>query len=155
MSKYGTHVSNYASTTTFKTGILLWPKTNRRAEIVELIMTGSGAAAVADIPVQAACKYCTTGATGVGTTTTAQQFAQGSAAANSCTTTAFTQEPTAYQAVFPVFFGFNTRGGQRWSVPQGEGVKGDSGVTNNRIGFGPIAQSGTPGVDIDMLFWED
>lgn len=156
MPKYGTHVSNFTTSTSVKTATALWGVSNRRAEIVELYLTGSGQAAVADIPVEASGAFLSTVLVGVGTTTTPEKTSgQGAAAAGSCTTTTFTQEPTTYGTVFPVFFGFNTRGGQRWSVPQGEGQRVDSGPTQNRFGWRARAQSGTPGVDTSMNWWED
>lgn len=155
MSKYSTHNNNFTTSTGVKTAIMLFALTNRRAEVIELFMTGSGQAAVADIPVTASACFCSTVAVGVGGTITPEKFGQGSAVANSCTATAFTNEPTTYSSVFPVHWGFNTRGGQRFAVPQGEGIKVDSGVTANRLGWRAQAQSGTPGVDSTMNFWED
>lgn len=154
MSKYGSHLSNFSTTTSVKTGMMIWALTNRRAEVIELVMTGSGVAAVADTPHQATAAYASTTLVGVGTTRTPEKFAQGSAAANSCITDTFTQEPTTYGAVFPVCFGFNTRGGNKFSVPQGEGLKVDSGATQNRLGWRAQGQA-SGAVDAEIQFVED
>ena len=154
MSKFGVQLSTLTTTTSVVTGIMLWGLTNRRAEIIEMVVTGAGLSAVADTPHQASGAYASTTLVGVGTTTTPEKFAQGSAVANSCTTTNFTQEPTTYGAVFPVMWGFNTRGGNKFSVPQGEGVKVDSGATQNRFGLRARGQQ-AGSVDMEMQFVED
>lgn len=150
-----------ATSTSVKTAMLLWAISNRRAECVELLMTGSGQAAVADVPVAASAAYCSTTVTGVSTNGASapgvaeKMDGQGAATIGSCISTAFTTEPTSYASSFPVYFGFNTRGGNKFSVPQGEGLKVDSGATNNRLGWRAQAQSSTPGIDAEMQAWED
>lgn len=159
MPKFGGGVSNFVTTTGVKTAMLVWSLGNRRTEVVELLMTGSGLATVADVPHQATAAYCSTTLTGVGSTGAAPGAAekmdgQGAATIGSCLTTTFTTEPTAYATVFPVLFGFNTRGGNKFSVPQGEGLKIDSSATNNRLGWRAQGQ-GAAAIDADVQAWED
>ncbi len=155
MPKFGAHLSNFVTTTGVKTGLMAWALSNRRCEVVELLMTGSGLAAVADVPHQATAAYCSTTLVGVGSTITAEKMdGQGAAAIGTCITGTFTNEPTTYATVFPVLFGFNTRGGNKFSVPQGEGLKIDSGATNNRLGW-RVQGQGAGAVDAEIQAWED
>ena len=155
MPKFGAHASNFVTTTGVKTALMAWALSNRRAEIIELLMTGSGLAAVADTPHQATAAFASTTLVGVGTTITAEKMdGQGAAAIGTCITSAFSSEPTTYASVFSVAFGFNTRGGNKFSVPQGEGLKVDSGASNNRLGW--RAQGQAPGaIDAQLQGWED
>jgi hypothetical protein len=164
MPKFGGGVSNFVTTTSVKTALLIWSLGNRRTEVVELLMTGSGLATVADVPHQATACYCSTTLTGVGSTGAAPGVAekmdgQGAATIGSCITTTFTTEPTQYTVsstgtIFPVLFGFNTRGGNKFSVPQGEGLKIDSSATANRLGWRAQGQ-GAAAVDAEVQAWED
>lgn len=154
MSKYGGHVASLTTTTSVITAMMVWGVSNKRAEVVEAFMTGAGLVAAADVQHQASMCMASTTLVGVGTTTTPEQFSQGSAVATSCLTTTFTNEPTTYDAVFPVAFGFNTRGGQRWAVPQGEGIRVDSGATQNRLGWRARGQAAAS-IDASMNWWED
>lgn len=153
MAKYGGHLADFVTTTGVKTALMLWPLSNKQNETVELIMTGSGTVTPADTGHQASAAYCTSAVVGVGTTVTAEKFDQGAAAAISCLTSSFTQEPTTYGSVFPVFFGFNQRGGQRWAVPQGEGLKGISNVSQKNLGW-RVKSSAAGQVDSNMQWWE-
>jgi len=156
MPKYGEQLSAFATTTAQKTALRLIAVSNRRCEIVEAIMTGGGSVTPADIGHDANLVYIGTPAIdGVATNITPVPFVKSSAAATGSVASNFTVEPTTYDTVFPVFFGFNQRGGQRFSVPQGEGIKVDSGTAaGTRIGFRVISSAvGT--VNASMNHWED
>lgn len=154
MPKFGVHVASLTTSTSVITGIMLWGLSNRRAEAIEAFGTGAGLVAAADTQAQFSIAYASTTLVGVGTTTTPEKFAQGSAAIGSCLTTTFTQEPTTYGAVFPVMWGFNQRGGQRWAVPRGEGLMVESAATQNRLGLRARGQA-AGSVDMTLNAWED
>jgi hypothetical protein len=155
MPKFGVHSAGFSVTTAVKTAIMFWALSNRRAEIIELLATGGGTAAVADTPIQASAAFASTTLVGVGTTRTAEKLdGQGAATIGTCTTVDFSTEPTTYASVFPVFFGFNTRGGNKFSVPQGEGLKVDSGASNNRLGWRLQGQAAAT-CDSQGQGWED
>src|SRR5438876_10513459 len=112
MSKYGAHLSNFTTSTSVKTAIIATPGSNRRAEVIELIMTGSGLVTPADIGHQATASYCSNVTPGLGTGEVLEKMSgQGSPSANTSIMVAATFEPTTYATVFPVTFGFNQRGG--------------------------------------------
>lgn len=155
MAKYGEQVANFSTTTSQKTAIRLISVTNHRAEIVEAVMTGAGQATPADIAHDANLAFCGTTTDGAASNITPVPFIRSSAAAQASVAVTFTTEPTTYDTVFPVFFGFNQRGGQRWSVPQGEGVKVDSGTAaGTRIGWRVIS-SAAGNIDATLNHWED
>jgi hypothetical protein len=123
MGKYGVFFNAFATTTSAKTALGFHANaTGEMAEIVELLMTGSGSAAAADRQHRAQGAFCTFGTAGTGTVITAEPFQQASNAAKILATGEFSGEPVTVDAVFPILYGFNQRGGMRWAVPRGEGV---------------------------------
>src|SRR3990172_5280680 len=112
MPKYGMQYVLFTTTTATKSvlGAYMLTDNTRQAEIVEVIMTGSGATAAADTQHRCDLVGCTFGATGVSTTTTPIPFNPSAAAALGNYGTNYTTEPTALSAVHPVTFGFNQRG---------------------------------------------
>lgn len=156
MPKYGLAYVLFTTTTSTKTvlGAYMLTDATRNAEIVECIMTGSGATAAADTQHRAALVGCTFGATGVSTTTTPIPFHSSGAAAAGNYGVNYGTEPTTYEAVPTVVFGFNQRGGMRWAVPQGEGYKiNNSGATDHGAGFTVISAAAGV-VDADFHFWQ-
>ena len=119
-------------------------------------MSGAGQATPADIGHDAnLCFIGSPAVDGIGTVHTPVPFVRSSAAAAGSVATTFTTELTTYDTVFPVFFGFNQRGGQRFSVPQGEGIKVDSGTASGtRIGWRVIS-SAAGAVNASLNHWED
>jgi hypothetical protein len=49
--------------------------------------------------------------------------------------------------------GFNQRGGNRWGVPQGEGIKINNAFTEKALGWRVIS-SAAGKVDANVHFWE-
>ena len=155
MPKYGISFSAFATTTGLKTASGIFPDAaGENVEIVECTMTGGGTVAAADIQHQASVAKGTWAATGVSTSTTPQPFHSGASAAKASCGTAYTTEPTAYTAIPPIMFGFNQRGGMRWAVPQGEGVKVNNANTEKGCGM-KVISSAVGTVDGYMHFWED
>ena len=160
MPKYAAHVTNFTTSSTSTTMIRIGSISNRRCEVVECIMTGAGATTPADVGHDCQLSFLNAfGTTGWGTASPlpgpTQQFVKSSAASSASVAIRFQKEPTVYDLVFPVYFGFNQRGGQRWSVPQGEGVKVDSGTATG-AGLGQLNQSSASGAANSSLnWWED
>lgn len=136
MGKYGVAFNDFATTTGVKTALGLDANASGEvAELIELIMTGSGIVAAADIQHECVVKMCTFGAAGTpGATPTPEPFNQKSNAAKIAATIEYSAEPTTYGTVFPISWGFNQRGGMRWGVPQGEGVVIQNQDTEHGVG---------------------
>lgn len=126
----------------------------RQGQIVEVIVTGSGATTPADTAHRATLVGCTFGATGVSTTTTPIPWNPNASAAVGNFGSNYSTEPTTYSSQTPVVFGFNQRGGMRWAVPQGEGFNiANSGTTEKGAGV-TVVSSAAGVVDGNMHFWQ-
>ena len=124
MPKFGVDAVAFTSPiTTADTAISITMGAAARAEVVELIMTGSGTTAAADTQHRASSRFCDFSTAGTpGASPTPELFDSGVAAAAAAADTAYTAEPTNINTVSHVAFGFNQRGGMRWAVPRGEGI---------------------------------
>ena len=152
--KYGMYADNFASATTAKTAALVWPDgAAETVEFVELTMTGTGQAAVADTPHTARFVRCSAGSVGTaGAAQTPEPFEGTRASLSSCSIE-YSNEPTTKATVYPVHFGFNSRGGLRWSVPKGEGVVCRGSDTNIKGIWEVIAQA-AGAIDANVHFYE-
>ena len=156
MPKYGFQYALFTTTTGLVTvlGAYMLTDNTRNAEIVECIVTGSGATAAADTQHRAVLNGCTFAATGASTSVTPIPFHPNGPAALGNFGTNYTGEPTAYEAVAAVQIGFNQRGGMRWAVPQGEGYKiANAGTTDKGAGIRVISAAAGV-VDADLHFWQ-
>jgi hypothetical protein len=155
MGKYSLHSDNFTTPTgTADTAISIEMGASERAEIVELIMTGAGATAAADTQHSAAGYYCDfTGAGTAGSSPTPEVLTQGGPAAGAAGDIEYTVEPTNINTVAAVFFGFNQRGGMRWAVPRGEGVRVQGGLTEDGFCWTVVSQA-AGAVDSMMHWWE-
>lgn len=154
MPKYGITTNAFTTSTTITTALGIFANaTGEQAEIVELIMTGSGSTAAADTQHRATATHCTFGATGVSTSLTPEPFLDGSLAANCSCGGAYSTEPTTYSSQPTLVFGFNQRGGMRWAVPQGEGLRINNAFTDKGIGW-RVTSSAAGAVDATAHFWE-
>lgn len=128
----------------------------RQCEIVEVIATGSGVVAPADLQHSLAALYNTQGAPGTSTAYTPSPFSANAAnAAKTVWGVNFSAEPTTQDArtLSPLTYGFNQRGGMRWAVPQGEGIMLVGTAAKNGISF-PILSSSAGACDCTVMFWE-
>ena len=151
--KYGALADNFATLTTAKTLVRLWPDAaGEECEVVELIMTGAGVTAAADTQHTARLVRATAGSVGTATAQTPEPF-KGTRASLSSVSVEYSSEPTVKATVFPVHFGFNQRGGMRWAVPQGEGVVIRNADTNLTGGWEVISQA-AGAVDGNVQWWE-
>ena len=154
MPKYGGSTQAFATTTANKTAIKLFSVTKFPFEIVEVGMYGAGSVAPADIQHQVSLGFLTGATAGTpGSTPTPEKASQRSAAASSTLGVAYSVEPTAYNAVTPVQFSFNQRGGMRWAVPQGEGLMDTFEQTAMHAGL-RVLSSAVGTVDAMLLWWE-
>ena len=154
MAKFGIYFNAFATTTSAKTALAFYPNgAGERAEIIELIMTGSGSAAAADRQHRAQVAKCTFGATGTGSVATAEPFTEIANAARIQTIIECSAEPTTVGSVFPLLWGFNQRGGMRWAVPQGEGFQLHNVDTENGMVFQVLSDAAGE-VDGSAHFWE-
>lgn len=156
MPKFGVSLASFATTTAVKTALKLVTATKVPIEIVELHGYGGGLVAPADIQHQMTGAYVSAAVAGTGTAAppTPEKFAQSSAASGSTILWAMTAEPTTYATVFPVLISFNQRGGMRFAVPQGEGLKNQFESTNMHFGW-RIQSSAVGTIDGAMHWWEN
>src|SRR5262245_8137853 len=123
MAKYGAYFDNYTVSANPKSGLALHTDAaGELAEIIEIIATGSGTTAPADV--QFTCRFvrATNATPGTSTAQTPEPFDGKSAASYTTCGVEFSVEPGALASVYPILFGHNQRGGMRWGVPRGEGV---------------------------------
>ena len=161
MGKYGFSAQNYATTTALRTVILLSAGTTlgRSAEIIEVIMTGGRGSGPQDIMHDAVGNFCTmatTGTAGSAPVAVPLDPLNGNASKTGAAGAqiAFTAEPSVYDTVNPLLYGFNQRGGMRFSVPQGEGMKIFSQATG-KMAFGMQVISSVAGnVNANYMYWE-
>lgn len=156
MGKYSVGFDGFATPTgTPDTALALSGNAaGEKGEIVELCMTGGGGSAPADTQHRAEAKACTFATAGTaGSSPTPEPFDKYSNAAKSLASIKFTAEPTVIGSAFGLIFGFNQRGGMRWAVPQGEGLKYDNAPSDKGIVFTVVShQAGV--VDGYGHFWE-
>lgn len=154
MPKYGITTADFTTSTSVLTVLgMFWNATGEQGEVVELIMTGSGTTAAADTQHRAVGAHCTFGATGVSTTLTPEPFLDGSLAANGSCGGAYSTQPTTISSQPHLIFGFNQRGGMRWAVPQGEGMRCNNAFTDKGVVWNVIS-SAAGKVDASAHFWE-
>lgn len=154
MGKFAAFFNAFATTTAAKSALALDANAaGEEGEIVEVIMTGSGTAAAADRQHRAQVAMCTFATAGTGTTITSEPFNQKANAAKCLSVAEFSAEPTVVGTVFPILYGFNQRGGMRWAVPQGEGLKIDNANTERGAVFQVLSDAAGE-VDGHMHHWE-
>jgi hypothetical protein len=152
MAKYGATFTAFATTTGLTTAVLLSTAANRKAELVEARMTGSGSTAAADIMHRATFNNKDGTTAGTLTAVTPGLWDSMANAAGCTIGVAATVEPTTY-GIAIWLAGFNQRGGVVFGVPQGEGVKIDNQPTNKHFGMRVISSAvGT--VDGMLNWWE-
>ena|SRR3990167_4230041 len=155
MAKYGCSFDAFATTTGAKTALGLHANAaGEDAEIVELLMSGSGSAAAADRQHRARVAMCTFATAGTaGANPTPEPFHQGAAAAEILAGIEFSAEPTVVGSVYPLLWGFNQRGGMRWGVPRGEGLVIRNGDTEPGLVFQVLSDAAGE-VDGHSHWWE-
>lgn len=155
MPKYGVSFAGYTTTTGVKTALKLVTIAGKPYEVVELGMFGAGTVAPADIQHSATAAFVSAAGAGTGAASppTPEPFNKSSAASSHSVLWAMTAEPTTYATVFPVLFSFNQRGGMRWAVPQGEGLKDQFENAQMHLGL-RVASSSAGAVDGLMNWWE-
>lgn len=156
MPKYSVAAAAFTSPiTTADTAILVRADgAGDEAEIVELLMTGSGTTTAADTQHRAAAYFNDGVSTGTaGSNPTPEAFQQTAQAARCLAGIAYTAEPTAINTVALVQFGFNQRGGMRWAVPRGEGIRIHNADTEDAIVW-TVVSSAAGVVDAMVHFWE-
>ena len=156
MPKYGISSRGFTTAATIKQQLGIFPNaTGENAEVVELIMTGSGSSAPADRSHRASAASCTFATTGVSTSLTPEPFNSSATAAKSSCGSDYATTATAFTtAACQVEFGFNQRGGMRWAVSQGEGIKLHNANTNKGIVWNVISDA-AGATDATAHFWED
>lgn len=156
MPKYAVIADDFTTPTgTADTAILVHANAaGERAEIVELIMTGSGVTAAADTQHRATAQFGdgTTAGT-AGSNPTPEKFSDGTQPASCLAGIKYTAEPTNINSVPHVAFGFNQRGGMRWAVPQGEGIFIQNLATEKAL-LWLVVSSAAGKVDANVHWWE-
>lgn len=152
MGKYGATFTAFTTTTGLTTSMLLSSAANKKGELVEAVMTGSGSTAPADVQHRATLNAKDGTSAGTTTAVTPEKQDQMSAAAGCTIGVAASAEPTTYGVAW-YLWGFNQRGGMRWAVPVGEGFKVDNQPTQKHAGMRVIS-SVAGAVDGSFLWWE-
>lgn len=157
MPKYAVSLSSASgSTSAKKTMIGLDANaTGENFEVVEAIMTGSGGATAADNQHVAGGYACSFAGTGTSTGITPEPFYQQAPASSILAGVNYSAEPTSYSAVAHILFGFNQRGGMRWAVPQGEGIRFHNAVEESGFGWTVLGGSAAGVVDATVHYWEN
>ncbi len=123
MGKYAVDAKDHTTGTGLLGAVGLIAAAGERAEIIEMIMAGSGATAAADTQHEARGAHMTQAGAGTSTAATPTKFNLASAASSLTAAVLYTVQPTDIDTVHEVSFGFNQRGGMRWAVPKGEGIE--------------------------------
>lgn len=153
MPKFWVGFSNFATSTSNKTGVKIIGASAKSMEVVEIGAFGSGVVAPADVQHNVNCGYLTnTGAGTPGASPTPEPFLKAGTVSALTAGTAYSAESTTYVTNVFQLFSFNQRGGMRWSVPQGEGFKPDN-ATNFSFGWRVIS-SAVGAIDGNALWWE-
>lgn len=153
MGKYAVDAKDHTTATGLFVAIALAAAAGEECEIVEMIMSGAGESAAADTQHSARGAKSTNAGAGTSTGATAQKFSEVSNAATMAATILYTVQPTVIDTVHEVMFGFNQRGGMRWAVPQGEGIK----IRGDEVKLGyvwEVISSGAGKVDANAHWWE-
>jgi len=152
--KFSTMTLSFASpTTTADTALSVEAAANEHGEVVEAIMTGSGTDAAADTQHTAHLRRLDFATAGTTTAIVPIAVSQGSGVALLAANEIYTAEPTTFEAVHIVAFGFNQRGGMRWAVPKGEGAQVSGGLTEDGLAWGVVAVA-AGAVDATIQWWE-
>lgn len=157
MPKYGVTAGDFTTSTSSLTVLYVHANAaGEKAEIVELIMTGSGITAPADTQHRATALHssaATAGTAGSNPTPALWAGSGSQVAANCLAGAAYSAEPTTYSSNVLVMISFNQRGGNRWGVPQGEGIPINNAFTEKAVGWRVIS-SAAGKVDANVHFWE-
>jgi hypothetical protein len=153
MGKYGVDAKDHTTSTALLGAIGLVGAAGERAEVVELIMTGSGVTAAADTQHSARAAKLDGTTAGTKTDATPEKFNEASAVATLLASTLYTVQPTNVNTVYPVLFGFNQRGGMRWAVPKGEGIEVNGDESENAL-IWQVISSAAGKVDANAHWWE-
>jgi|SRR5215831_3114066 len=153
MSKYWVGFSNFATSTSNKTGAKVIGAANKSIEVVEIGAFGSGVVAPADIQHNVNAGYLTNATAGTpGASPTPEPFYKIGSASGNTAGTAYSAESTTFVTNVFQLFSFNQRGGMRWSVPQGEGFKPDA---NANFSFAwRVISSAVGAIDGNLMWWE-
>jgi len=156
MAKYSIMFVNQTTSTATKSilGAYMLTDATRNMEVVEVICTGSGSVAAADIQTRCDLVGVTFGATGVSTSITPIPFNPTGPAALGNYGTNYSTEPTTLSAVHPVTFSHNQRGGMRWAVPQGEGFRAANYGTTEKGCVVTTISSAAGNEDATLHFWQ-
>lgn len=153
MGKFAISFPAFGTLTTLKTAGKITSVATRPYECVEFGFFGSGSVVSADTQHEGSACFLDNTSDGTATSQTPERMRQSSNAAYCTAGVNYTVEPTVYASVNPVLFGFNQRGGQRWSVPQGEGLINQFENTNMNLGF-RVRSAAAGFVDFMAQWWE-
>ena len=158
MPKYAIQYVSYTTSTSKRSplGQYLLTDVTHASEVIEVICTGAGSVAAADIQHECELNGFTSGGTGTATAFTAAKFNFAGAASLGNAFVNYTAEPTTITAAnsgHPVSFGFNQRGGMRLAVPQGEGVKYSFSGTE-KLWTVSVLSSAAGTVNTNVHYWQ-
>jgi len=122
-------------------------------EIVEMMATGSGITAAADTQHTMRGTRNVNGTAGTSTAQTAVEWNENGNVAKLAGTVNYTVITAVLDTIHEVMFGFNQRGGMRWAVPRGEGVRVNGDQTKLAYNMG-IISSAAGRIDGNMHWWE-
>ncbi len=154
MGKFGLDAKDHTTATGLLPALGIIAAAGEKGEVVELIMTGSGVTAAADTQHSARGTRFTNAGPGTSTETVPVKFDEASAVATLLGEILYTgAAPTVKDTIHEIVFGFNQRGGMRWAVPKGEGVK-ISGDETKLAYLWDVISSAAGKVDANIQWWE-
>lgn len=152
MAKYYLAWNAFGTLTSLQTAGKIIGNTGFNFECVEVAAYGAGTVAPADVQHNITIDFLSGATPGTAAGNTILQADQGSAASRLTCGTQYSAEPTTYASTTDLF-SFNQRGGMRWGVARGEGLKTQGALTN--FSLGARVRSSTSGsIDGNMFWWE-
>lgn len=152
MARYSQTVKAFVTSTSLKTAISIRPSATVGAELQEVIVTGSGSTAPADVSHRVELWRHTLQDGTAGSTPAPEKLDPGTAASGLTAPINFSVEPTVMASKESLVFAFNQRGGMRHAVPHGWGFKMPAATTNNIAVR--IISSVAGAVDVTVI-WEE
>jgi len=123
MGKFSISGINHVTTTGILPVCQATAAAGEEGEIVEMMTTGSGVQAAADTQHDMRGTRNVNGTAGTSTAQTAVEWNENGNVAKLAGTVLYTVIPAVLDTIHEVIYSFNQRGGMRWAVPRGDGIR--------------------------------
>lgn len=153
MAKYSLSAIDHTTATALLQACQITAAATEEAEVIEMTATGSGITAAADTMHTMRGTRNVNGTAGTSTGQTPVEWNENGPAALMAGTVLYTVITAVLDTVHEVMYGFNQRGGMRWAVPRGEGIRVNGDQTKLAYNMG-IISSAAGKIDANMHWWE-